>query len=171
MPCCGSSPWPWGSFWSAFVHAVRNAVDHGLESAEEREQSGKQGSGRLDLRTYLEDEQFVIAISDDGRGIDWGRVADRARTLGLPHATQADLVDALFVEGLSTSLEVTEYSGRGVGLGAVRAACEERGGRVDVRSEPGQGTTFLFRFPKHAVMVKPEDLVRPVRPALRERVA
>jgi two-component system chemotaxis sensor kinase CheA len=155
-------PKGWSSFWSAFVHVVRNAVDHGLELPDARRVGGKEGSGRIRLRTYLDVHSFVIEISDDGAGIPWDSVRERARELGLRHATREDLVQALFAEGLSTASEINEYSGRGVGLSVVRSACVERGGRIEVHSEPQQGTTFVFRFPREVIAVDPAALLHRV---------
>jgi two-component system, chemotaxis family, sensor kinase CheA len=136
----------WAPFWSAFVHVVRNAVDHGLETESERAAAGKP-RGTLFLATRREQHDLLIELSDDGRGIDWARVALKAAERGLPHATRHDLVEALFADGLSTRDEATEYSGRGVGMSAVRAASAERGGSVEVQDRPGGGTRLLFRFP------------------------
>ena len=141
----------WASFWSAFVHAVRNAVDHGLETRDDRLARGKAPEGTIDLATRLEGDQFVIEIADDGRGIDWQAVAVKARARGLPVDTSQDLVEALFADGLSTRSEVDELSGRGVGMGAVRVACLERGGTVQLSSQGGAGTRLQFRFPKSAM--------------------
>lgn len=152
-------PRGWASFWAAFVHVARNAVDHGLEPIDVRRESGKAGGGRLRLRTRVDDEEFLIEVADDGAGIQWERVRERARELGLSHDTHEHLVSALFVDGLSTSAEVTEISGRGVGLAVVSAACLERGGRIDVDSSPGRGTSFVFRFPRSAISVRPEELL------------
>jgi len=147
----------WSSFWSAFTHVVRNALDHGIETLDVRERAGKVGEGCLQLRTFVQGSDFVIAIEDDGRGIAWERVRERARNAGLPHASRADLIEALFVDGISTADEVTEFSGRGVGLAVMRAACEERGGRIEVESEPGRGTSFVFRFPRKSMSPSPEE--------------
>jgi two-component system chemotaxis sensor kinase CheA len=141
----------WSSFWTAFVHVVRNAVDHGLETLEARSASGKHGAGTLDLSTRVEGDEFIVEIGDDGFGIDWKAVADKARASGLPHETQADLVEALFADGLTTRREVSEMSGRGVGMGAVRAACTARGGSMRVHSQLGAGTRVEFRFPRDAM--------------------
>jgi two-component system chemotaxis sensor kinase CheA len=144
-------PAAWASFWTSFVHLIRNAIDHGIEGPEDRERTGKAPEGSLTLRTELTDDTFYVALSDDGRGIDWSAIADRAYKLGLPHQTQADLVNALFADGVTTRAEVTEYSGRGVGMGVLREACRGRGGEIHVDSRPGQGTTVEFRFPRRAV--------------------
>ena len=137
----------WSQFWAAFVHALRNAVDHGIEGPTERRERGKPVHGTLTLRTLLQEGHFVVELSDDGAGIDWQTVAEKAASKGLPHSTHDDLVDALFADGLSTREEVSETSGRGVGMAALRQACLELDGRVEVDSERGAGTTFRFVFP------------------------
>ena len=88
----------------------------------------------------------MIELSDDGRGVDWQRVAAKAQALGLRHATRADLVEALFADGLSTRDQVSEVSGRGVGMAAVRSACAALGGAVQVLDREGGGTVVQFRF-------------------------
>jgi two-component system chemotaxis sensor kinase CheA len=153
-------PKGWASFWSAFIHVVRNAVDHGLEASDVRHRAGKAGTGRLQLRTHIDGDDFAIELSDDGAGIPWERVRERARERGIPHQSQEDLIDALFAEGLSTAEEVTEFSGRGMGLSVVKAACLERGGKIEVRSDAGKGTMFVFRFPQSTIAVKPEALLQ-----------
>lgn len=140
-----SGPWP--RFWGAAVHLVRNAVDHGIESATERAVAGKDATPTVTIAGREEGGRLVIEISDDGRGVDWERVARRARERGLPASSRDDLARALFADGLSTADEVTEVSGRGVGLAAVRAACEALGGTSAVSSERGRGATFRFEWP------------------------
>lgn len=140
-------PRRWAPFWSAFVHAVRNAIDHGVENEDERALTGKPAIARVGLRSHIEADQLVIEIRDDGRGIDWARVRDRAARLGLPNDTESQLVDALFTDGVSTKEEVTDLSGRGVGLSALRAATRDEGGTVTVLSEPQRGTCIRFAFP------------------------
>ena len=137
----------WASFWSALVHVLRNAIDHGLERPEERLAAGKLHPPTIIVRTMHSGGNLVIEVADDGRGVAWERIAAKAREAGLPAETQEHLVAALFSDGLSTGDDATELSGRGVGAGAVRAECEARGGRVEVRSVPGRGTTFSFIFP------------------------
>jgi two-component system chemotaxis sensor kinase CheA len=84
-------------------------------------------------------------------------VAARARSLGHPASSPSELTEALFLDGLSTRAEASEHSGRGVGLGAVRQACERLGGRVEVQSEPGAGTTFRFVWPSSVLLDEPAE--------------
>jgi two-component system chemotaxis sensor kinase CheA len=144
-------PKPWAPFWSAFIHGIRNAVDHGLETAEERAALGKSSCGHVALRTYLRGDRFVVEIADDGRGVDWARVGLKATELGLPASTESQLRDALFRDGVSTAARVTDISGRGVGMGALRAATEALGGLVELDTRAKQGTTLRMVFPKNAM--------------------
>jgi two-component system chemotaxis sensor kinase CheA len=144
-------PTRWAPFWASFTHAVRNAIDHGIESPDEREVSGKPRAGELTLRAYAEAGAFMLEIADDGRGVAWDAVRERARTYGLPSVTRAELEEALFADGLSTREEASDISGRGVGLGALRAACRALRGRVTVHSVAGRGTTFQLCFPLSVV--------------------
>ncbi|HEY3498785.1 MAG TPA: ATP-binding protein, partial [Polyangiaceae bacterium] len=137
----------WSTFWSAFIHAVRNALDHGVESAEERVLSGKTAQPTLALRTFEQGESVIVEIADDGRGIDWHRVAERARSAGLASTTAGDLERALFVDGISTASSVSDVSGRGIGMGALLAATEVLGGKLSIESRLQQGTTVRFTFP------------------------
>jgi len=139
-------PGRWAPFWSAFTHVIRNAVDHGLENSEDRAKAGKPAEGQLRLVTKVERDHFIIEITDDGRGVDWKKVAQKASEKGLPHGTDAELTEALFQDGITTTAEVNEYSGRGIGMGAVRSACQARNGTVKISSQSGQGTRLEFRF-------------------------
>ena len=94
----------------------------------------------------MENDKVVIEISDDGRGIDWHKVAERARERSWPHHTRAQLVDALFATGFSTSAATSEISGRGVGMSAVLEACRQLDGECSLDSV-GQGTRFTATFP------------------------
>lgn len=137
----------WLEFWSAFSHVVRNAVDHGLESESERLAAGKARMGSIRLSTQGSADRLEISIQDDGKGIDWDSVRARAKALNLPSATAEELMAALFTDALSTADRVSETSGRGVGMGAVRAAARELDGTVVVVSRRGKGTTVTFTFP------------------------
>jgi signal transduction histidine kinase len=134
------------SFWSAFGHVVRNAVDHGIEPADERRAANKSDAGHIELRARRNTRGVEIEIADDGRGVAWERVRSRARDAGLPAESRADLERALFASGVSTADEVTLTSGRGVGLAAVDAAVRAAGGTIAVDSTPGHGTRFTFAF-------------------------
>lgn len=144
----------WSEFWSAFIHVIRNAVEHGLETPERRIESGKPQNGRVAIETSIVGDKFVVSISDDGHGIDWDKVAEAAYGKGLPAETQSDLMDAIFADGLSTAEQVTDTSGRGVGMAAVKQSCEDRAGSISVESEAGKGTKFTFRFPLSEMAAK-----------------
>ena len=137
----------WSEFWSAFVHVVRNSVDHGLESPEVREKLGKSKTGTILFKTEIQNGKFVISVRDDGNGINWEKIKNLCEEKGLPNQTQKDLVDAIFSDGLSTRDEVSETSGRGIGLAAIRQVSEELNGKITVESETGVGTAFSFTFP------------------------
>jgi len=151
-----------GGFWSAFVHVLRNAVDHGIEDQLTRKGQGKSPTGRLTLSVSADDGSVTITAEDDGAGLDWDALRERAAEHGLPSDTEDDLVQALFTDGLSTATEVTDVSGRGVGMAAVRAATEELGGRIHVLSRRGVGTRMSFTFPniEHTVGVELRSLAR-----------
>jgi two-component system, chemotaxis family, sensor kinase CheA len=142
----------WRAFWSAFSHAVRNAIDHGLEPTDERVALGKSRAGSIELRSYVSRDRYVIEIADDGRGIDWGAVATKARDLGLTCVGRSDLEERLFDDGFSTAPRTTAVSGRGIGMGVLRAATHARGGHIQVESTSGSGTRIRFVFPANDVM-------------------
>ena len=140
-------PRRWAEFWNAFIHALRNAVDHGLEATEARIAAGKLSPSTITLSTREDDDQLLIEISDNGRGIDWDRVAARAKGMGLPTGTASDLEKALFVDGVSTASSVSDISGRGIGMGALLIATEALGGKLSIHSVAQEGTTIRFAFP------------------------
>jgi two-component system chemotaxis sensor kinase CheA len=140
-------PKRWAPLWSELVHVVRNAVDHGLESAEERRAAGKPPRPRLRLAAALREHNFSIEVEDDGRGIDWEGVRRSAARHGVAAHTEADLEAALLMSGISTRTEVTTTSGRGVGLAAVYARVQEFQGTATVSTRRGAGTTLRFSFP------------------------
>lgn len=141
----------WGAFFSALVHAVRNAIDHGIEAPHERKATGKPPTGALELRAELESDRFVVSVRDDGRGIAWDAVARALAERGRPAKTRADLEAAIFADGLSTRDEASDVSGRGVGMSALSAAVVALGGRVEITSETTRGTTLHCVFPRSTV--------------------
>jgi two-component system chemotaxis sensor kinase CheA len=148
--------------WSALIHTVRNAVDHGIEPATVRLARGKPARARMVFSTELQGGELVIEIRDDGSGIDWAAVAERATAMGLPAANRRDLIDAMLGQGLSTASEITQTSGRGLGMSALRATCAELGGRVELASEPGSGTTVrcCVPLPRSASRTRSHSLFR-----------
>jgi two-component system chemotaxis sensor kinase CheA len=142
------------------MHLVRNAVDHGIEPPEERDRLGKPAAGRLRLAAFQEEEGIVVVVEDDGRGIDTDRVRQKAVALGILSAEAAarlseeEAVELIFHPGLSTAQAVTEVSGRGVGMDAVRAGVQALGGSVEVETRRGQGTRFLLRLPLTLAIVR-----------------
>lgn len=135
------------------THIVRNAMDHGLEGPEERVAAGKPAEGRLLLRAYHEGGQVNIEVSDDGRGIDPERIRAKAIQKGLvspevaARLSEREVFDLVFAPGFSTAGQVTNVSGRGVGMDVVRINIERIGGTVDVQSVMGQGTTLRMKIP------------------------
>jgi two-component system chemotaxis sensor kinase CheA len=137
----------WAPFWPTFVHLLRNALDHGLETADERKALGKNPLGRITLTAREAAGQVVIEVADDGQGIDWEAVRAGALARGLPAQNEEELLAALVNGGLSTKTEVTELSGRGSGLSACYCACRDLGGTLTVSSGRGKGTTFRLSIP------------------------
>ena len=135
------------------THLVRNAMDHGIERPDERVAQDKPAKGVLSLRAFHESGQVVIEISDDGAGIDPARIGDVAVQRGLVSRDQLSRMDArevialIFQPGFSTASEVTNVSGRGVGMDVVRTNIERIGGTVDMSSQSGRGTTCRVRIP------------------------
>ncbi len=133
------------------VHALRNAVDHGIETAEERAAAGKPTTGRVELRAYHAGGAIHIEVVDDGRGLDPERILARARECGLVGADtvpdERAILDLVFEAGFSTAQTVTDVSGRGVGMDVVRRTVDELRGRIELDSVPGKGTTLSVRLP------------------------
>lgn len=142
------------------MHLVRNAVDHGIEPPEERQRLGKPTAGRLRLAAVQEEEGILVVVEDDGRGIDTDRVREKAVGLGLLTAEAAarlseeEAVELIFHPGLSTASQVTDVSGRGVGMDAVRAGVQALGGSVEVETQRGRGTRFVLRLPLTLAIVR-----------------
>lgn len=135
------------------LHLVRNAVDHGLENPADRLAAGKPEAGRLRIEARRQRDSIWIDVSDDGRGIDLASVSRRAVAAGLIHEDLVsdlpaeEVVRFIFHPGLSTANGVSEVSGRGVGMDAVKATVEGLGGEVLLRTERGRGTTTSLRVP------------------------
>jgi len=140
------------TFCGSLVHAVRNAVDHGIESPEERVARGKPAVGTLRLGAAIEGGRLVVSVADDGAGVDLERVRRRARELGLPCHSQSQVLEAIFADGVTTRTDVSEISGRGVGTSAVRSACRQLGGEVTIESEFGRGTELRCVLPGSALL-------------------
>jgi HPt (histidine-containing phosphotransfer) domain-containing protein len=138
----------WAPFWAAFAHAVRNAVDHGIESAAVRKARAKPDLGRLWFEAKVEGDVFRIALRDDGAGVSWERVARQAAALGLPAHDREALARALFHRGFSTKERPTGISGRGVGLNALKQEVETLSGTVRIQSVEGEGTLLEAQFPR-----------------------
>jgi two-component system, chemotaxis family, sensor kinase CheA len=135
------------------THLVRNAVDHGVETPEERVAAGKDPEGTLTLRAYHEGGHVTVEVADDGSGIDVDRVAQTAVSRGLVRPDQVaqmsprEIMMLVFQPGFSTAKQVTNVSGRGVGMDVVKTNIERIGGAVDVDSRPGLGTTWRLSIP------------------------
>ncbi|HSA34369.1 MAG TPA: chemotaxis protein CheA [bacterium] len=131
-------------------HLIRNAVDHGIESPEERVKRGKPADGSVWLRAYQQEGKIIIEVEDDGSGIDRERLVRKAKEAGIAlsaEMTDQELYGLLFLPGFSTARKVTELSGRGVGLDVVKRNIESLRGAIEVYSEKGSGTLFRLKLP------------------------
>lgn len=144
---------------SPMVHIIRNAVDHGIESRDERLSAGKPASGTISVRAYAGKDRAVIEISDDGGGIDLDRLKAKAASKGFSQARLASMTGKevlllVCVPGLSTSDNVTETSGRGVGMDVVKETVEGLGGSLGIESVKGKGTKIIMELPRTSSIVK-----------------
>lgn len=131
-------------------HLIRNSVDHGLEQPEERIAAGKNAKGTVTLSAFHQGGSVVITVQDDGRGLNRDRILSKAKEKGLPvHDAMPDseIWSLIFAPGFSTAAVVTEVSGRGVGMDVVKKNIESLGGRVEITSKAGKGTTITIRLP------------------------
>ncbi|WP_212510942.1 hybrid sensor histidine kinase/response regulator [Acinetobacter seifertii] len=147
-------------------HMLRNAIDHGLEDRTQRQQANKPEAGRIELNIQRQGTDVVVVFSDDGQGIDVEKVRQKALLAGLikpeQHLEHQDILQLIFHPGLSTADQITQISGRGVGLDVVQSDIKALGGHVSVDSVYGKGTTFTIRVPttvavSDALMVKVAD--------------
>lgn len=133
------------------MHMVRNALDHGIETPAERERAGKNPVAHVVLKGRHQAGQVVIEIADDGRGLDRARILEKAIQKGLIASgdgiSDNDIYNLIFQPGFSTAAQVTNVSGRGVGMDVVRRHIEKLRGRVEIRSAAGQGATFALKLP------------------------
>ena len=135
------------------LHLIRNAVDHGIENPGARSKAGKASSGTITLRAYHESNNIVISVEDDGKGMDPDKIRSSAVTKGLIAAeevaalTTQEVLQLLFLPGFSTSSELTETSGRGIGLDVVKKIVTSLNGMVDISSEAGRGSKFTIKLP------------------------
>ena len=135
----------------AFEHLLRNCVTHGIELPAARLAAGKDGAGQITVAVAHEGNEVAVEFRDDGGGLDFARIRDRAVALGLlaadAQASDADVAQMIFMPGFSTAESVTELAGRGIGMDVVRAEVNALGGRIETASAPGQGTSFRLLLP------------------------
>ena len=131
------------------IHLLRNAADHGVEDRETRIANGKEPVGKIRLSAYPEGTKAIIKVEDDGGGIDVDRVREKAEEKGIntEGMSESDIKNLIFHQGFSTNKQVTDISGRGVGMDVVKTKITALGGTVDVVSEIGKGTSFIIRLP------------------------
>src|ERR1700722_5475919 len=142
------------------THLVRNAVSHGIESPEERIRLGKPARGMVRLNAYHQGNQVIVEVSDDGRGIDAQKIRAKAVQLGMTTAgdagrlSEAEAVQFIFKPGFSTAEQVTEVSGRGVGMDVVQSVLQRLKATISVETHPGQGATFRLKLPLTLAIIK-----------------
>jgi two-component system chemotaxis sensor kinase CheA len=133
------------------LHMVRNSIDHGIETTEERAAAGKEPTAHIRISAYHQSGQIVVAISDDGRGLNKEKILAKAlqNRLIQPGAqlTDNEIFLLIFEAGFSTAEKITDISGRGVGMDVVRKHVQKLRGRIEIQSKPGQGTTFFLKLP------------------------
>jgi len=137
--------------YNPLIHMIRNSVDHGLETSEERVKCGKPDKGLIKLKAYHRGGNFVVEISDDGRGLNKEKILKKALenhiVNNIEGLTDQEIYQLIFLPGFSTAEKVTDVSGRGVGMDVVRQAIEKLRGKIEIASMPGKGATFIARFP------------------------
>jgi two-component system, chemotaxis family, sensor kinase CheA len=142
------------------THMVRNAVSHGIEPAEERQKAGKPPRGTVKLDAYHQGNQVIVEVSDDGRGIDAAKIRAKAIEMGLANAdevarmSETEVLDFIFKPGFSTAEQITEISGRGVGMDVVQSVLHRMKGVVSVETRVGEGTPFRLKLPLTLAIIK-----------------
>ncbi len=146
------------SLSSILIHILRNSVDHGIENPKERLEKGKEKKGKIKIEAYLKKGKIFIEISDDGRGINWKKLKERAVKMGIiekgKKVSKEDLKSFLFYSGFSTKDDITEISGRGVGLDVVYDIVKKLNGNIEITSKDGKGTTVILSFPQILSLVE-----------------
>jgi two-component system chemotaxis sensor kinase CheA len=142
------------------AHLVRNAIDHGLESPEERHKASKPTKGSVRLNAYHQGNHVVIEVGDDGRGLDPALILNKAVERGLLSSEEAarlspaEVLELIFRPGFTTAEQVTEISGRGVGMDVVQSVVQRLKGSISIQSQPGQGATFVIKLPLTLAIMK-----------------
>ena len=135
------------------THLLRNAIDHGIEKPEERKAKGKDEEGRIELKAYQKGSEIIIEVKDDGAGIDADKIGHKAVEKGivseeeLEQMERRDILDFVFHPGFSTASEITDVSGRGVGMDIVRNVVKKLDGQISIESKLGKGSTFTISLP------------------------
>jgi two-component system chemotaxis sensor kinase CheA len=169
-------PERFSSFTKTLVHVFRNSIDHGIEDLDGRYDAGKEEEANIGCNISLRNEHITISISDDGAGINLERVKAKAISLGMFREEQMktmpkkDIINLIFSDSFSTADEVTDLSGRGVGLSAVKHELEKIGGRLEVITSEGEGSTFNFIIPENQILIETnetkelslQDIIKPV---------
>jgi two-component system chemotaxis sensor kinase CheA len=139
------------ALYEPMVHMIRNACDHGIEASSDRAAAGKSAQGSIYLRAYHKGGNIVIEIEDNGKGLDRDRIIEKAKSTGLitgeEHLTDTQAFDLIMQPGFSTAKEVTDVSGRGVGMDVVKDGIEKFRGHLNIESEKGSGTKFIISLP------------------------
>lgn len=137
--------------YEPMVHMIRNSVDHGLETPQERDAAGKDPEGEIRLKAFHRGGNIVVEISDNGRGLNKTRIIEKAKANGLINDESKlgddEINNLIFQPGFSTAKEVSDISGRGVGMDVVKKAIEKLRGRTDIHTDPGHGSTFVISLP------------------------
>ncbi|WP_346355685.1 CHASE4 domain-containing protein [Azotosporobacter soli] len=172
------NPQYYRAFSNTLVHVIKNALEHGLEEPLERAKSGKGEAGAIQCRIKVRDGFLLVAVSDDGRGLDLERIKERALQTGMYDATalasldEQALTQLIFRDDFSTRQVVTSLSGRGIGLAAVKKEVDKLGGRIEVMTKWGSGTTFQFFLPLDRQDAPPQiswdAVMRPLAEAARD---
>jgi two-component system chemotaxis sensor kinase CheA len=148
------------ALYEPLLHVLRNAVDHGVEPAEQRTAQGKAPTATISLRARRQGENVIVEVEDDGRGVDVPKVREIAIRRGLATAdalaaySDAEVIELIFAPGFSTASDITDISGRGVGMDAARSAVEALGGQLSIESRENRGSIVRFVLPFSVMMTR-----------------